>query len=256
MKNDIKKNELVCGYEFISEKKENKKLIGFIILIFSIYYVNYIQKIYLEGFLTIDEFQIFLFCIYLFLIINYMNNSFFEKIILIRNIGIQIEEKSVFHKKCKFICANDIKSVFINEAIYIFEITPYLCISLKDNGLIVLFENFDLKLKSLVEVYRELQNMFFKNKKKFIHIGDEPKVPVDESKNGYDKENEPTEEVNISEGYASSDYENIFQLLEFKSFDNNSNSNKAYEIQKNSLRRCPNYDIYIDKKFAIEILNS
>ncbi|CRH00285.1 phosphatidylinositol N-acetylglucosaminyltransferase subunit H, putative [Plasmodium relictum] len=248
MKNEIRKIEYVCGIEYVSEKNENRKFLFFVLCIFSLYYMYYIYAAYRQGYLTIDEFQILLFFVYISLIIVYFNNYSIEKLFLINDVGIQIEKKNLFKHQLKFICANDIKSVFINEVIYIFEISPYLCLTLKNNNLIIVFEDFNLEMKKLVDIYRDIKKtFFFSDYKKLANI---KAVHIENEENiNSSKEECVSHNDTYSAKNNSSSEENIFKMLNFSPYENKK-SNKTIPHPKKKT-----FDIYINKKLALEIMN-
>ncbi|CRG96464.1 phosphatidylinositol N-acetylglucosaminyltransferase subunit H, putative [Plasmodium gallinaceum] len=243
MKNKIRRIEHLCGIEYISEKKEKRKFVFFVLFIFSLYYMYYIYTAHKQGYLTIDEFQILLFFLYILLIITYLNNYSIEKLLLINNIGIQIEKENLFKHHLKFICANDIKSVFINEVIYIFEISPYLCLTLKNNNLIVVFEDFNLEMKNLVNIYRDIKKTFFFDDYKKL-----TNVKAEFIKN---EEESITHNDTYSAKNNSSSEENIFKMLNITSCENFKINN-----QINFSPKKKTFDIYINKKLALEIMNN
>ncbi|SBT71506.1 phosphatidylinositol N-acetylglucosaminyltransferase subunit H, putative [Plasmodium malariae] len=252
MKNEIRKIEHVYGIEYVSEKKEKKKKVLFVLIILSLYYMYNLYAVYKKGYFVFNEFQIFLFVTYLSFIVVYSNNQCLEKLFLINNVGIQIEKKDLFQRQLKFICLNDVKSIFINEAIYIFEICPYLCIILKNNKFVVLFENFNLEMKSLVNIYRDMKRIVFYNDYKKLR--GVKAVDIKEEKGENEEENnfvfldDVAYAANIK---SSSEEENIFKLLNFSSGENHKINDKSQELEKMKI-----YDIYINKKLALEIMNN
>ncbi|SOV23486.1 phosphatidylinositol N-acetylglucosaminyltransferase subunit H, putative [Plasmodium sp. DRC-Itaito] len=163
IKNEIRRYEHVYGIEYIYEKKKNRMFFLFVIIIFSLFVLYYFYLGYIRGYLSVNEFHIFLFIIYISCIIIYYNNIFTEKLLLLKNIGIQIDKKDSFENYTKFICKNEIQNIFLNEAIYMFEICPYLCIKLKNNDSVILFKDVVLGMKNMVSIYRDIKNIFFYN---------------------------------------------------------------------------------------------
>ncbi|SCP04739.1 phosphatidylinositol N-acetylglucosaminyltransferase subunit H, putative [Plasmodium ovale] len=264
MKSEIRNIEHVYGIEYISEKKEKRKNVFFVILAFSLYYIYYLYEGCKKGFFLLDELQILLFVAYLSFIVAYLNNHHLEKLFLVNNVGVQIERKNWYHHQLQFICLKDIRSVFINEAIYIFEICPYLCITLKSNKFIVLFEHFNLEMKSLVQIYRDMQRVIFCSNNKilkdvkatYIKKGkedEEEQNGIEEGKSGsWDDQNcSPPSDSHQPSNNPSSEEDNIFKLLNFSSCESYKIDNKIREANK-----IKTFDIYMSKKLALEIMNS
>ncbi|EUD67260.1 hypothetical protein C922_02410 [Plasmodium inui San Antonio 1] len=252
MKNEIRKIEHDYGIEYVSERREKKREVLLAILTLTAYYLYCLYSGCKKGYVFLDEFQIFLFLLYISLIIIYLNNHHIERLFLVSNIGIQIERKSWFRHRLKFICISDIKSIFINEAIYIFEICPYLCITLQNNKLIVLFENFNLGMKSLVNIYRDVKRVIVpREKEDFIDLKAEE--VKEQEKDGSREEQNCTvpNEVCSTNNPSSSEEENIFKLLNFNSCENYKMNDDVRER-----RKIKTYDIYINKKLALDIMNS
>ncbi|VWU50385.1 phosphatidylinositol N-acetylglucosaminyltransferase subunit H, putative [Hepatocystis sp. ex Piliocolobus tephrosceles] len=264
MKCEIRKIEHAYGVEYILEKKEKKKFIFYVLLIISLYYVYYLYTgLYKEDYIIINEPQILLFVAYISFIIIYLNNYKIEKLLLISNVGIQIEKKYRFYNQLNFFCLSKIKSVFINEAIYILEICPYLCLILKNNKIIVLFEDFNLDMQTLVNIYRMIKKVIFFSDK--ILLGNIKTLDRVEDNNKNEKsENKKQETYDIKEQevFLSSDYtqktdtstsseeNNIFKLLNSNSNDDLKISDSTSEFSQNKT-----YDVYINKKLAFEIMN-
>ncbi|SOV78261.1 phosphatidylinositol N-acetylglucosaminyltransferase subunit H, putative [Plasmodium sp. gorilla clade G3] len=163
IKNGIRRYEHLYGIEYIYEKKKNRMFFLFVIIIFSLFILYYFYLGYIRGYLSVNEIHIFLFIVYIFCIIIYFNNIFTEKLLLLKNIGIQIDKKDSFENYTKFICKNEIENIFLNEAIYMFEICPYLCIKLKNNDSVILFKDVVLGMNNMVSIYRDIKKIFFYN---------------------------------------------------------------------------------------------
>eukprot|EP00366_Plasmodium_knowlesi_P001919 XP_002259416.1 hypothetical protein, conserved in Plasmodium species [Plasmodium knowlesi strain H] len=254
MKNEIRKIEHNYGIEYVSERREKKREVLLAILTLTAYYLYCLYSGYKKGYVSLDEFQFFLFVLYISFIIIYLNNHYIERLFLVNNIGIQIERKSCFRHRLKFICISDIKNIFINEvgAIYIFEICPYLCITLRNNKLIVLFENFNLGMKSLVYIYRDVKRVIDRSYKEEF-IGVKAVEVKEQEEHGSREEQNCTvpNEVCSTNNPSSSEEENIFKLLNFSSCDNYKINDEVRERAK-----IKTYDIYINKKLALDIMNS
>ncbi|KOB89303.1 hypothetical protein PFDG_04851, partial [Plasmodium falciparum Dd2] len=91
---------------------------------------------YIRGYLSVNEFHILLFILYIFCIVVYFNNIFTEKLLLLKNIGIQIDKKDSFENYTKFICKNEIENIFINEDVV-------------------------LGMNNMVYIYRDIKKIFF-----------------------------------------------------------------------------------------------
>ncbi|CDO65213.1 phosphatidylinositol N-acetylglucosaminyltransferase subunit H, putative [Plasmodium reichenowi] len=163
IKNKIRRYEHLYGIEYIYEKKKNRMFFLFVLIFFSLFILYYFYLGYIRGYLSVNEFHIFLFILYIFCIVVYFNNIFTEKLLLLKNIGIQIDKKDSFENYTKFICKNEIENIFINEAIYMFEVCPYLCIKLKNNDSVILFKDVVLGMNNMVSIYRDIKKIFFYN---------------------------------------------------------------------------------------------
>ncbi|GAW81176.1 phosphatidylinositol N-acetylglucosaminyltransferase subunit H [Plasmodium gonderi] len=252
MKNEIRKIKHDYGIEYISERREKKRDVLLVILTLTVYYLHCLYLGCKKGHVLLNEFQIFLFIFYISFIIIYLNNHHLERLLIVSNIGIQLERNSLFQHQLKFICISDVKNIFINEAIYIFEICPYLCITLRNNKLIVLFDNFNLGMKNLVNIYRDLKRVIVPNghekfkSVKALHFQEEEKYG-----NGEEQNCPAPNYVNSTYNNSSSEEENIFKLLNFNSCENYKMNNKIRES-----RKIKEFDIYISKKLALDIMNS
>ncbi|CAD2092236.1 phosphatidylinositol N-acetylglucosaminyltransferase subunit H, putative [Plasmodium vinckei lentum] len=256
MNSELRKIVHTYGIEYICEKKEKKHIVLYIIVIFSLYYIYYLYLGYKKGILIINELQIFIFCFYILLIITYLNNYSIEKLFLINNVGIQIEKSSWLQHSLKFICLSDVKRIFINEAIYIFEVCPNLCIVLKNTKSLVLFEDYRLGIKNLVMIYRDMKSVVLDEHN--LGLKNIKAVDVEEKNDEAYKEQNIIDEENSSSSsnrcssnnsYVNSD--NIYKFIQSNCFENCIIKNK---INKNNITKT--FDVHISKKLALEIMNS
>ncbi|KEG02342.1 hypothetical protein YYE_03081 [Plasmodium vinckei vinckei] len=186
-----------------------------------------------------------------------------EKLFLINNVGIQIEKNSWLHHSLKFVCISDVKRIFINEAIYIFEICPNLCIVLKNTKSLVLFEDYRLGIKNLVMIYRDIKGVVFGEHNlelkniKAVDVEEKNNDIVREQEEGYKEKNIIDEESNsLSSNTCSSNNsyvnnDNIYKFIQSNCFENCIIKNK---INKNNIMKT--FDVHISKKLALEIMNS
>ncbi|SCM21820.1 phosphatidylinositol N-acetylglucosaminyltransferase subunit H, putative [Plasmodium berghei] len=263
MNNEIRKIVHTYGIEYICEKREKKNIILFIIVTFSLYYIYYLYLGYKKGIFIINEVQIFIFCFYILLIITYLNNYSIEKLFLINNVGIQIEKISWLQHSLKFICLNDVKRIFINEVIYIFEICPKLCIVLKNTKSLVLFEDYRLRIKNLIMIYRDMKSVVFDEHNlglkniKAMDVENKNADIIKKDNEIYKEQNTIYEENSSSSNntcssrnsYVNSD--NIYKFIQSNCFENCMIKNKT-----NQNKITKTFDVYISKKLAIEIMNN
>ncbi|CDU17865.1 phosphatidylinositol N-acetylglucosaminyltransferase subunit H, putative [Plasmodium yoelii] len=257
MNSEIRKIVHTYGIEYICEKREKKNIILFIIITFSLYYIYYLYLGYKKGIFIINEVQIFILFFYILLIITYLNNYSIEKLFLINNVGIQIEKSSWLQHSLKFICISDVKRIFINEVIYIFEICPKLCIVLKNTKSLVIFEDYQLGIKNLIMIYRDMKSVIFDEDNlelKNIKVMDVENKNIEIVKKDdeiYKEQNSSSlnNTCNLSDIYVNSD--NIYKFIKSNSFEKCMIKNKT-----NQNKITKTFDIHISKKLAIEIMNS